>query len=344
MSAASTPRATDRARQRLPALQRLASLRISLVAIGWLAAAVAYSFDAGVPATGQLAAPLALIAVNLVAAIAANPAFRARPALLVFHVALIALVLLVALGRLTYLRGRMELTTGVPFTGALIEREAGPWHPSDPAAASFVSEGFEIDYDAGMRRQATRNVVRWHDRDGRPHRAVIGDQTPLEVAGYRFYTSPNKGFAPRFIWQPAGGAPVEAAIHLPAFPVFQYGQRVDWRLPGTAIDATIELDLPELPPLDRPWRFALPDRRAITVTVGGRRVPMVPGQGLELAGGVLRYDGLTTWMGYTVDYDRTLPWLLASGVLAACALGWHLQRRFAAHPWQPWAPGEGGER
>jgi hypothetical protein len=44
--------------------------------------------------------------------------------------------------------------------------------------------------------------------------------------------------------------------------------------------------------------------------------------------GVLVYEGLTAWMGYKVFYDPTLPWLLASAVLAIAALSAFFWRRF----------------
>ena len=44
---------------------------------------------------------------------------------------------------------------------------------------------------------------------------------------------------------------------------------------------------------------------------------------LRLADGTLRYDSLGSWMGYKVDYDRTRPWLLATCLLALCALSLH---------------------
>ncbi|OYU68100.1 MAG: hypothetical protein CFE45_43430, partial [Burkholderiales bacterium PBB5] len=45
------------------------------------------------------------------------------------------------------------------------------------------------------------------------------------------------------------------------------------------------------------------------------------------------YEGLRTWMGYRVAFDPTLPWLLASALLAALALGVHYTLKF--WPGQP---------
>ena len=61
---------------------------------------------------------------------------------------------------------------------------------------------------------------------------IIGDQTPLVLEGYRFYTTSNKGFAPVFVWQPAGGAAERGSVHLPPYPVLQFAQQVEWTPPG----------------------------------------------------------------------------------------------------------------
>ena len=63
------------------------------------------------------------------------------------------------------------------------------------------------------------------------------------------------------------------------------------------------------------------------------RYELHPGQSLDLAGGRLTYKELRTWMGYTVFYDWTLPWLFAAGLIAVLSLGWHYWRKFATRPW-----------
>jgi len=48
--------------------------------------------------------------------------------MLVGSLALIVIVLLTAVGRLTYLNGTLELTNGAPFNGELTSSEAGLLH------------------------------------------------------------------------------------------------------------------------------------------------------------------------------------------------------------------------
>lgn len=315
-------------------LGALASLQLTLVALVALGVGVLASYAGAVDGTRGLAVPLALLAANLGAAVLTNAAFRRQAPLLVFHLALFAIVALAAAGRLTYLKGRLELSTGESFSGELTQSDRGPLHRSRLGRAAFTNEGYTIGYSAGVRRDETRNAVAWTDADGRARRAVIGDQTPLVLEGYRFYTSPNKGYAPVFAWSPKDGAPRLGTIHLPAYPAHEYRQALDWTLPGSDLTlwTMLQFDDVILDPA-RPSQFRLPERHTLVVRMGEERRVMTPGDRLDLAQGTLTYQGLTTWMGYTVFYDWTLPWLLAACVLAVASLAWHFWRKFAAQPW-----------
>lgn len=316
-------------------LTSLASVRLTLVLIALLAAAVVATYLSTLRSPWPLAAVLALLAANLGCAVLTNAVFRRQTALLVFHLALTAIVLLVAAGRLTYLKGQLELSTGETFNGELTQSESGPWHPLGLAQARFANLGFTIAYHAGIKRDRTANAVVWNDRDGRQQRAVIGDSQPLVLHGYRFYTSPNKGFAPLFTWYPASGTPVRGTIHLPSYPMNEYRQALEWTPPGSdvALWTMLQFDEVLLDP-ERASQFRLPDEHALVVRVGEQRHVLRRGQRLALAQGVLAYEGLTTWMGYTVFYDWTMPWVLAACLLAVASLAWHFARKFAARPWK----------
>ena len=211
---------------------------------------------------------------------------------------------------------------------------AGPLHAGALAKVRFVNEGFSIRYAPGLRRAETRNEVRVLGADGRLASRVIGDNEPLQVEGYRFYTSPNKGFAPLFTWTPAGGVPHRGTIHLPSYPMNEYRQALEWTLPGTgvAVWTMLQIDEPLFDPA-RAWSFRLPASQALVLRIGAARHVLHPGERLRLAQGELAYDGLTTWMGYTVIYDWTTPWVLAALLLAVGSLALHFWRKFAARPW-----------
>lgn len=304
------------------------SLRSTLALLGLLGLAVFAGQAVEALGAPALTVAMALLSMNLVAALVVHPAFRRQLPLLVAHLALLALVLLAAYGRLASLDGRFELTQGVPFDGTLIDARAGVLHHDGLQSLSFSHQGFEIDYAPGRKRGATRNPVTWRDEAGRERSAVIGDHRPLVLDGYRFYTSPNKGFAPMLAWTPAGGEPVAGAVHLPAFPAHELRQSIEWSLPdGRRAWVLLQTDEVLIDP-SRPSRFSLPSRHTLVLRMDPLRHELQPGQSVELGGGTLTYLGLRSWMGYRVTYDPTLPWLLAAALLAAFALAWHYTQRF----------------
>lgn len=305
------------------------SLRSTLALLGLLGLAVFAGQAVEALGAPALTVSMALLSLNLVAALVVHPAFRRQLPLLVAHLALLALVLLAAYGRLASLDGRFELTQGVPFDGTLIDARAGALHHDGLQRLSFSHQGFEIDYAPGRKRGATRNPVTWRDEAGRERSAVIGDHRPLVLDGYRFYTSPNKGFAPMLTWTPRdGGEPVTGAVHLPAFPAHELRQSIEWSLPdGRRAWVLLQTDEVLIDP-SRPSRFSLPSRHTLVLRMDPQRHELQPGQSFELGGGTLTYLGLRSWMGYRVTYDPTLPWLLAASLLAAFALAWHYTQRF----------------
>ncbi|TAK70930.1 MAG: hypothetical protein EPO19_06065 [Betaproteobacteria bacterium] len=315
-------------------LAAAASSRVTLVLLALLAAGIGATYALDADVTFALSAPLGLLALNLAAAIAANPVFRRNTALLVFHLALLALVVLAAAGRLTYLKGQLELAEGEVFNGQLTQSEAGRWHRSQLERAQFANEGFTIRYEKGVNRAETRNGVRWLDDNGALQRAVIGDINPLVLHGYRFYTSSNKGFAPVFVWHPTGGALRRGTINLPSYPVHEYRQALEWQLPGTntTLWTMLQFDEVLLDP-EQVSQFRLPEKHNLVVRIGEARHELAPGESISLPQGMLVYERLSTWMGYTVFYDWTLPWLFAACLLAVASMAWHFWQKCAAQPW-----------
>jgi cytochrome c biogenesis protein ResB len=295
------------------------SLRSTLALMGLLAAVVLAQ-----PSAPLLGLVFAALGINLLAALVVHPLLRRRLPLLVFHLALLALLLLVGTGRLLRMDGRFELLQGVPFDGQLMEHEAGALYVPRLAQAALRNEGFTIEYAAGRRRGATRNNVTWRDGAGTLQRAVIGDHRPLVVDGHRVYTTSNKGFAPVLRWLPAGGGePVLGAVHLPSFPMHELRQSREWTLPDDrAVWLMLKFDDTLLAP-DAPGQFRLPPVHHLVLRMGDSRIELAPGQAWRIDGGTLVYEGLRTWMGYRVSHDPTLPWLLAASLIAALSLALH---------------------
>lgn len=316
-------------------LERWASLKLTLVALVLFAAGVALlAFRDDVPAW-LLAAPLGLLSVNLLAAVLTNRSFRRQGALLAFHIALLFLVLLLAAGRLAYLKGTLELADGEEFSGTLLSVDAGPLHPlANLRALRFANLGFEIDYAPGPLRQGIRNTVEVHAPGALPQRLAITDQHPLVLAGYRIYPTGNKGFAATFVWHPSGGEPRTGAVNLPSYPLHEYEQAREWTPPGSQLHLWTMLEFSEtILAADRPSAFRPPKEHKIVLRSGTQRWELVPGGSVDLPEGRIEYRGLRGWMGYTVFYDWTLPWLLAACLVAVAALGAHFWNKFAAKPW-----------
>jgi ResB-like family len=306
-----------------PWLYRLAahfgSLRTALALIMLLGLVVLAQ-----PTTPLLALVFAALAINLLAALVVHPMLRRRLPLLVFHLALLVLVLLVGAGQLLRMDGRIELLQGVPFDGQWLTQSAGALYRPQLEQIELRQEGFTIDYAPGRRRGATRNTMVWQDAQGRDQRAVIGDHRPLVVNGHRLYTTPNKGFAPLLRWLPAeGGAAVIGAVHLPSYPMHELRQSREWALPdGRVLWLALQIDETLIAP-DAAAQFRLPREQRLVLRVGEARFELLPGQRVTLDGGTLVYEGLRTWMGYRVSHDPTLAWLLAAALCASLSLAWH---------------------
>jgi cytochrome c biogenesis protein ResB len=318
----------------------LASPKLTLALLALLGFGVVLTYQDRVAMTWPLAIPLFALALNLMAAVATNPNFRRQTPLLLFHLALIVLMLLAGLGRLTYLKARVEVTEGQAFDGVPVEIEQGPLHPWRLDRVRFINERFVIEYSAEVTIRATANEVRWQDASGRWQKGVISENTPLSIFGYRFYVTSGKGFAPVFTWRSGDAEPVVGAIHLPKFPSDEYAQQTEWILPDgkTAAWVRLHLDRPMLV-AGAPSQLKAPPGNRVVLRLRGsedgtdERFELRPGQSLALPGGVLEYQGLRLWMGYLVYYDWTIPWLLAVSVLAVIALAWHFYRKFERTPW-----------
>lgn len=316
-------------------VQPLASLKLTLVGMVLLALASIAVYKLEHPASPWLAAPLLLLGLNLIAAVVTNGVFRRNAPLLVFHLALIVIVLLGAAGRLTYLKGGAEVTEGEAFTG-LKHSEAGPLHPWRIDRVQFINEGMDIRYTPGPVRVSTETRVRWLDEQGVERRGAARDNAPLVLFGYHFNVTANKGFAPVLLWQPTVGEAVLGAVHLPSYPAQENAQTATWRPGALKDDIWIMLPIREtLIPADRASRFRLPDERKLVVRHRDARWELQPGERVELPGGVLEYRELRTWMGYQVYYDWTVPWLLAASLVAVLSLAWYFWRKYAARPWNP---------
>ncbi len=325
-------------------IRAVGSIRLALVGMLLLAVGAALSYDNPVATPiWVLVVPLAFLAVNLLAAIVTNPRINRRGGLLVFHLGLLAIIVLAGIGRLTHLDAQLEITEGTAFSPSdLTKLQQGPWHSGGLEQLTFVQGSFTVDYSPGMVRGLTHSQVLVPDNQtavpGDPsswQTKVVGDDRPLILEGYRFYTTFNKGFAPVLTWMPdGGGAALSGTIHMPPYPLFEYKQDSSWTPPNETGDGKeIKFWLRLKTNLREDAAWVLDGKTAtgvLVVNVGEQRVELEPGQSVRVPGGDLRYERLTTWMGYKVFYDPTLHWLFGAAIMAVLGLGTHFWRKVGA--------------
>ena len=305
-------------------LKLLSSLRVTLVGLVWMGLGLVADQNHWVAGVWAITPPLSLLVLNLAVAMFVDRRFHRQPMLFAFHLCLLLIAGLAGYGQMVTHEYRLLLAESQSFeSGMLVTVRGGPVEP--PALAEgFMRQGnVEVDYTPGLRRGVTRSEV-WL-ADGR--RVVIGDDIPLLLDGYRFYTTSNKGFAVMFTWLPDSGDPVVGSMLFPSFPASELMQGLGWRTPaGEAIKLTLHV-----PPSFYGERWTLMAGHAsgaeVTVSVGERTELLQPASALTLRGGRLRYEHVGMWMGYKVRYDPTLPWLFSVAVLAVVFMALHFASR-----------------
>jgi len=309
-------------------LAGLASLKLTLAGMVLLGAAALYARESPESSAPWLAVPLALLSVNLVAAILTNRRFRNDPPLLAFHICLFMIVLLAALGYLTRLEGRIEIAEGQRLDPAGLEvTKRGLWHRLHLEPEVFEQGRISVEYSPGVVRGRTRSEIAFPREGGGSSAVVVGDDRPLVVDGYRFYTTSNKGWAVRLRWYPSSGGVQLGHLHLPSFPFLIKRQSNRWQLP-TGDEVELTLDAMDVP-MEESWELTSArhgSEAEVVVRVGDRAERLQPGVEIVLDGGRLRYEGAVLWMGYRVSYDPTRPWLAGAAVAAVVLIAWHFRR------------------
>ena len=119
---------------------------------------------------------------------------------------------------------------------------------------------------------------------------------------------------------------------MPAYPLFEYKQDSQWAPPGgEEIKFWLRLDTGYT--MEQSWQLnGSKAKGLLVVNTGAERVELQPGEEVTLSGGQIRYEGLTTWMGYKIFYDPTLYWLFAAAMLSVFGLMHHYWSKFAEQP------------
>ena len=319
----------------LSILRRLASLKITLVGMVLLIAGsiASYGNPMDVP-VWVLVVPLVFLAINLTSAIITNNRINRQLGLLVFHVALLGLVILAGIGRLTHFDAHTEIPIGTEFKPEdLLEVQRGIWHSGDLDKVSFIQGPFNVEYAPGMQRGLTFSHVMVKDIDGQWVEKVIGDDRVLVLYGYRFYTTHNKGFTTLLTWTPDGGKPITGTLNMPSYPLFEYKQDNQWIPPGGK-EIKFWLQVSSGLAEDRAWTLDARNSTGIlVVTSNDERKELRVGESLKLPGGELKFEKLTMWMGYRIFYDPTIQWMFFVAVAGVCGLGYYFWHKINLQPW-----------
>ena len=313
-------------------LSVLASLRLTLPGMLLLTAGVLVRYLADDASVLWIAMPLLLLAINLLAALLVNPRFHRQPALLMFHICLLLLVLLAIAGQLTSLEARLEISEGQAFSVERVEiLRQGPWHPRERLhEVAFVQGPLHVDYRPGLRRGRTESHLLVNGGDQGAGLTAVGDNIPLKMAGYRFYTTPNKGFAAVLTWHDNAGNELTGAVNFPSYPANDWRQLNAWNSPDGAV-LSLELLFAEKPSHEQSWTLASDGMSAaLRITSGTETGILYPGGQIQIGDALVRFDAVRMWMGYEIRYEPLLPWFFTTAVIGVIALGWHFRTRLTS--------------
>ncbi len=312
-------------------LRGCADSRVTLLAMGALVVAVGVGTYRPGGVLPWIAAPVALLAVNLIAAVAVDARIRRRVPLLGFHLCLLAVVALGGIGNLTRFSGSVELAAGQAFDPTMVRvEEQGVWHANRLGRVAFEQSDIVVRYGPGLRRVGTESALRLPEPGAPSSRRTIGDEGPLLIEGYRFYPTSNKGFAAYLSWTAGDGVRRHGTVHFPSFPLLSNAQENRWRLPGGR-ELVLTLDPDFTVAEDDAWTLhGAGERPRLTVHRAGRQTVLEVGEELAVDGDVVRFEGVGLWMGYWIYSEPSMAWLFAAACLGVLLIGWHFVQ--ALHP------------
>lgn len=310
-------------------LRKIASLKLTLAGMLALMLGVLLIYLEWVSNSAWIALPLSVLSVNLLAALMVNPRFRRQSGLLIFHVCLLAVMVLATYGWMSNLKGRIEIMQGQTFSASNVEvLRQGIFHPWGRLESINFQQGpIRVEYADNLIRGRTESQILLPEQHSI---FTVGDNVPLRMAGYRFYTTSNKGYAAVLTWIGSRGDIQQGAIHFPSYPLNDWNQRNDWQTPiGEQLN--FELQLNKFPPEQDAWVFdRVYNTGALRIALdNGKTVRLEAGESVWLKGGELRFEQIRMWMGYDIFYDPMLTWLFATAIAGIFGLAWHFYLKLA---------------
>ncbi len=310
-------------------LNKIASLRLTVFFMVGLAVGTLLNYRNIFEAQYLVLLPLGLLAINLFAALIVNHRIRRSTPLYLFHITLFVLLCLILVDDQFSLQARVELSESQDFNPAqVVTMKAGKWYTNSLETISFKQGDISVSYGPGRVRGYTRSHIAVISGKSISDQ-YIGDDTPLKVNGYKFYTTHNKGFSAVLGWQPDGGARLNGTVHFPSYPGFEWKQDNYWELP-MAEPLALRLILSDSPPENTGWVLSREfSDMQLSIDQSGSQYLLSPGQSIELDSGVLTFARIHMWMGYRITYNPVLPWLFIVSMLGTLFLGWYFWVKFS---------------
>ena len=312
----------------------LASLKLTFPSMVVLAIAIFASYRSDGAPHWWMTVPLTVLSLNLMAAICCHRAFRAQPALLVFHVCLLLVLGLVNVSRLMGFSARAEVVAGQPFDPsavAIVQR--GYWADASKLnELRFDQQNFSIAYSSGLVRGETKSHV-WLRDPNAVGQVSFGDTRPIEVSNCRLYTTSNKGFSAVLQWLGRDGQVYRGTVNFPSYPLHDWQQINYWTTPsGRAVE--LELLIERAIDIDAAWRFdarALAWVKGLMIRHGSQEDLVMIGESRALGDGVVTFVEPSLWMGYRIVYQPMISTILAFGLVAVAALAVHVTAVKSTH-------------
>lgn len=312
-----------------------ASLRLTLVIMLALGATALFSHDNPDVPVLWVTLPLVLLAINLLTAIIGNRRFRQQLGLLLFHLGLLVIIILAALGLMISLDARLEITEGQTFDPADVQIvKQGPWHRLRLDQTKFTQGKIEIDYVKALSRGETRSQIWLSNEDGKSQSRMIGDRNTMRAAGYRFIATGNKGYSVILTWLGDDGLVTTGAINMPSFPLYEWKQQNKWVSPtGQPLFLSMKLANTRDLSADSAWKLDSEDLDArLLVKIAGQEQILEAGDQIRLRQGNLRFEHVRMWIGYNIDSNPLLFWQFIAALVAVMGLGFHFYQKFFYAP------------
>lgn len=318
-------------------LERLGSTRWTPFALASLALAAWFARPLGVDHAWLVAGPLLLLSVNLLVALVRYRRFRRDRPLLLLHLALLVMVLVLAVGQLVGMEGRVRLVDGTAFDGALHTMRAGPLYPGGATDIRYTHLGFERLYREGGEPNGSGLRLRWLANDGALVEALVRPDQPLVLDDHQVYPMRSRGHVARLRWMPDQGPGLDVELPMPDWTGDVEGQSLTWQPPGVDRPLWFGLDFAEAP-LDPRYAGREPGEAGelvrLVVRDGASRILLAPGVPVRMGtAGRIELLEMGAWHGFRIIYDPAGPWLLAAGLLATLGLGWYYVRGMRAVRW-----------